>query len=126
MATKTISLELDAYEVLRKAKRGGESFSAVVRRAHFSGEEGRQTSQVGEPVAPYGEIGTETARAERGGGRILPRGSLALRLDSFDAATGRQEQRQRNSGDQAVVDSPDPSGRGWRRDDLYEERMPRR
>ena len=35
MATKTISLELDAYEKLRRAKRAGESFSAVVRRARF-------------------------------------------------------------------------------------------
>ena len=35
MATKTISLELDAYEKLRRAKRSGESFSAVVRRARF-------------------------------------------------------------------------------------------
>lgn len=35
MATKTISLELDAYERLRTAKRAGESFSAVVRRAVF-------------------------------------------------------------------------------------------
>jgi predicted CopG family antitoxin len=33
MATKTISLELDAYEKLRAAKRGRESFSSVVRRA---------------------------------------------------------------------------------------------
>jgi hypothetical protein len=35
MATKTISLELDAYVKLRQAKREGESFSAVVRRARF-------------------------------------------------------------------------------------------
>ena len=35
MATKTISLEIDAYEKLRRAKRPGESFSAVVRRARF-------------------------------------------------------------------------------------------
>jgi len=38
MATKTITLELDAYEKLRRAKRGSESFSAVVRRAHFEPE----------------------------------------------------------------------------------------
>lgn len=36
MATKTISLELDAYERLRSAKLGDkESFSSVVRRAVF-------------------------------------------------------------------------------------------
>ena len=36
MATKTISLELDAYEKLRRAKRTpGESFSNVVRRAQW-------------------------------------------------------------------------------------------
>lgn len=33
MATKTITLELDAYEKLRAAKRGKESFTSVVRRA---------------------------------------------------------------------------------------------
>ncbi len=33
MATNTITLELDAYEKLRYAKRGGESFTEVVRRA---------------------------------------------------------------------------------------------
>ena len=37
MAIKTISLELDAYEKLRRAKRGPrESFSNVVRRAHWN------------------------------------------------------------------------------------------
>ncbi len=33
MATKTITLDLDAYEKLRHAKKGGESFTEVVRRA---------------------------------------------------------------------------------------------
>jgi len=33
MPTKTITLGIDAYEKLRAAKRGGESFTEVVRRA---------------------------------------------------------------------------------------------
>ena len=33
MPHKTITLEIDAYEKLRSAKRGGESFTEVVRRA---------------------------------------------------------------------------------------------
>ncbi len=37
MATKTISLELDAYEKLAAAKRGRESFSSVVRRCLLPG-----------------------------------------------------------------------------------------
>jgi hypothetical protein len=35
MATKTISLEIDAYERLKASKKPGESFSEVVRRAQF-------------------------------------------------------------------------------------------
>ena len=35
MPTRTITLELDAYERLRSSKRPGESFSEVVRRAIF-------------------------------------------------------------------------------------------
>lgn len=36
MATKTITLELDAYEKLKAAKKAGESFTEVVRRASFA------------------------------------------------------------------------------------------
>lgn len=43
MATKTITLEIDAYEKLRRAKLPGESFSAVVRRLRI------------EEAAPSGE-----------------------------------------------------------------------
>lgn len=38
MSIKTISLELDAYEKLKTAKQGNESFSQVVRRARFDPE----------------------------------------------------------------------------------------
>jgi len=47
MATKTISLELDAYEKLRRAKREGESFSAVVRRANFGPADAKGASILG-------------------------------------------------------------------------------
>ncbi len=36
MATKTITLELDAYEKLRAAKNPGESFTEVIRRAEIT------------------------------------------------------------------------------------------
>jgi len=49
MATKTISLELDAYEKLRKAKRSErESFSEVVRRAHWD-----DTASTGPQILGY-------------------------------------------------------------------------
>ena len=48
MATKTISLELDAYEKLKAAKRGSESFSSVVRRAVIPG-----TTKSGAEVIAY-------------------------------------------------------------------------
>ena len=53
MAIKTISLELDAYEKLRQAKRGKESFSDVVRRAHFEPEESTGAYILKETLAMY-------------------------------------------------------------------------
>ncbi len=38
ITTKTITLEIDAYEKLRLAKDAGESFSAAVRRVRFGNE----------------------------------------------------------------------------------------
>jgi hypothetical protein len=53
MATKTITLELDAYERLKRAKRGKESFSAVVRRARFDGEASNGATILAETSALY-------------------------------------------------------------------------
>jgi len=57
MATKTISLELDAYERLKRAKREGESFSAVVRRAHFGPSDASGASI----LAALAELGVKEA-----------------------------------------------------------------
>ena len=70
MATKTISLELDAYERLRKAKRSpSESFSSVVRRAIFPG------------TASTGEEALAIARARLRARRALLSEEAADRLD---------------------------------------------
>jgi predicted CopG family antitoxin len=53
MAIKTISLELDAYEKLKRAKRGRESFSAVIRRARFEEEESTGNSILKETTSLY-------------------------------------------------------------------------
>jgi hypothetical protein len=53
MAIKTISLELDAYEKLKRAKRGRESFSAVIRRATFDEEESTGNSILRETKSLY-------------------------------------------------------------------------
>ncbi len=63
MATKTISLELDAYERLKRAKRGNESFSSVVRRARFSPEPSTGASILEETAALF-EAGGAPSRAE--------------------------------------------------------------
>lgn len=54
MAIKTISLELDAYERLKRAKRGKESFSAVVRRARFDAPKSTGAAILEEAQALYG------------------------------------------------------------------------
>jgi predicted CopG family antitoxin len=75
MATKTITLELDAYERLRAAKRHpSESFSSVVRRAVFPGQ--AQTA---------GEL-LETVRAR------MERGARAM----DEAVLDRLDEAQRN------------------------------
>jgi len=48
MATKTITLEIDAYEKLRRSKRPGESFTEVVRRARFE-----DSPATGESLSQY-------------------------------------------------------------------------
>jgi hypothetical protein len=53
MSIKTISLEIDAYDKLKAAKRGKESFSQVVRRARFDVEESTGASIVREMKALY-------------------------------------------------------------------------
>lgn len=53
MAIKTISLEIDAYERLKRAKRGKESFSAVVRRAHFDAPESSGSAILAETATLY-------------------------------------------------------------------------
>jgi hypothetical protein len=62
MATKTISLEMDAYERLKQAKRGKESFSAVVRRARFDAPESTGAAILAETEAIYGSGKGATAR----------------------------------------------------------------
>ena len=70
MSTKTISLELDAYEKLKSAKQGSESFSQVVRRARFYPEESTGASIIRELTSLY-EAGDGVTKSTIGEWDIL-------------------------------------------------------
>ena len=89
MAIKTISLELDAYEKLRQAKRGNESFSSVVRRASFSGEDSTGENILNEMKALY----------------RVKRGITKKNLDYWDRVTDKER------------DTPGISSSHWNSDD---------
>jgi hypothetical protein len=84
MATKTISLEIDAYEKLRRAKRSGrESFSSVVRRARWD-----------DPPATAGEV-LETLRRLS---RAHPESVLSEEaLEDLDRRAGTRASRERHA-----------------------------
>lgn len=42
MATKTITIDMDAYEALRRRKKEGQSFSDVIKEHFERGDTGRQ------------------------------------------------------------------------------------
>jgi predicted CopG family antitoxin len=81
MATKTITLELDAYERLKSAKRGArESFSSVVRRARWDESRG-----AGDVLAKLRELH-----------RLRPQSLLAEHtLDQIDERARRRTRRPR-------------------------------
>lgn len=122
MATKTISLELDAYEKLRRAKKGGESFSAVVRRARFAEPEEGEL-QVEERPAAYGATASSAETTGEYWDRIGSGERIRVALESFDAAVTRQEERNRKWKASSAGESKGESGRGWTRADLYADRM---
>ncbi|MDR1283064.1 MAG: antitoxin VapB family protein [Opitutaceae bacterium] len=54
MATKTISLEVDAYDMLKKEKRApGESFSQVVRRLMTDRPAAMTAEELEEAMQPF-------------------------------------------------------------------------
>jgi hypothetical protein len=121
MATKTISLELDAYEKLRRAKKGGESFSAVVRRARFA-EPDEGELLVNEKPAAYGATASSVETTGEYWDRIGSGDRIRVALESFEAAVRRQEERNRKWKAASPGKLKGKSGRGWTREDLYADR----
>ena len=81
MATKTISLEIDAYEKLRRAKRSDrESFSSVVRRARWD-----------DAAATGGEVLEALRKLGRAHPECLLPESALKDLDRRAASRGRRE-----------------------------------
>jgi len=59
MAVKTITIDLEAYQLLSRSKRGGQSFSQVIKE-HFAGDKtGRDLKRVLREV----QVSTETLDA---------------------------------------------------------------
>jgi hypothetical protein len=112
MATKTISLELDAYEYLQQQKRGGESFSAVVRRAYFENELA-DPSLVNDATASY--LAHSAGRGRRMHQRLPVDQRRSDAIESFDEASLRQELRNRQWPTGLL-----PEQRGWSRAELYQ------
>jgi predicted CopG family antitoxin len=51
MAVKTITIDLDAYEALKRRKREGQSFSQVIKEHFTGGHTGADLLRVGREVA---------------------------------------------------------------------------
>lgn len=124
MATKTISLELDAYEKLRRAKKGGESFSAVVRRANFDKAE-TLAALVNEAASGYGTSAGSVETTPEYWDRVDKNDRVALALESFDGASERQQARNR-TWDKSTANKVAGTSRSWTRDELYDDRLGRK